>query len=88
VPRGKFKVQVTCPWSCKAKARLITGRTVVASKSRTRLGAGAIVLTPKTSRKGRKLLKRRSKVRMTLAVDVTDDQGHVTTLARVLTLRK
>ena len=86
--RGKFRIQVTCPGSCRVKARLIAGRTVVASKSRVHLGAGSIVLRPKTSRKGRKLLRRRTKVGMTLAVDVTDDQGRVTTLARVLTFRR
>ena len=47
-----------------------------------------IVLKPKTNKKGRKLLKRRTKVGMTLAVDVTDDKGQVTTLARVLSFRK
>ena len=80
--RGKVRVEVTCPGSCKVKARFITGRTVMASKTRTRLGAGALVLRPKTNKKGRKLLKRRTRVGMTLAVDVTDDQGRVTTLAR------
>ena len=85
--RGKLKVEVTCPGSCKVRARFITGRTVVASKTRTRLGASVIVLKPKTNKKGRKLLKRRTKVGMTLAVDVTDDQRQVTTLARVLSFR-
>ncbi len=67
---------------------MISGRTVIASKTRTRLGAGMILLKPKTSKKGRKLLKRRTKVGMTLAVDVTDDKGQVTTLARVLSFRR
>ena len=86
--RGKLKVQVTCPGSCKVRARFITGKTVVASETRTRLGASVIVLKPKTNKKGRKLLKRRTKVGMTLAVDVTDDKREVTTLARVLSFRK
>ncbi|HEU4842191.1 MAG TPA: calcium-binding protein [Ilumatobacteraceae bacterium] len=86
--RGKFRIEVTCAGSCRVKARLIAGRTVVASKSRTRLGAGVVRLSPKTSKKGRKTLGRRSRVRMTLAVDVTDEQGRVTTLARVLTFRR
>ena len=86
--RGKLKVQVTCPGSCKVRARFITGKTVVASASRTRLGAGVIVLKPKSNKKGRKLLKRRTKVGMTLAVDVTDEKREVTTLARVLSFRK
>ena len=38
--RGKLRVEVTCPGSCRVRARLIIGRTVVASRSRTRLGAG------------------------------------------------
>ena len=61
---------------------------MVASQTRTRLGAGVVTLRPKTSRKGRKLLKRRTKVGMTLAVDVVDEQGHTTTLARVLRFRR
>lgn len=86
--RAKLAIRVTCPGSCRVKARLISGRTVVASRSRTRLGAGTVTVRPKTSKKGRKLLKRRRRVTMTLAVDVTDDQGRTTTLARVLRFRR
>jgi hypothetical protein len=86
--RGKFRIEVTCPASCRVKARVIAGRTVVASRSKTRLGAGVVTLAPKLSKKGRKALRRRSRVRTTLAVDVTDAQGSVTTLARVLTFRR
>jgi hypothetical protein len=60
----------------------------VASKTRTRLGAGVVVLRPKTNKRGRRLFKRRTRVGMTLAVDVTDDQGQVVTLARLLTFRR
>ena len=80
--------RVTRKGSCRVKARLITGRTVVASARRTRLGAGVVTLRPKTSRRGRRLLKRRTKVGMTLAVDVRDDQGRTTTLAQVLRFRR
>jgi len=86
--RGKLRIEVTCPGSCRVKVRLITGRTVVASARRTRLGAGVVTLRPKTSRRGRRLLKRRTKVGMTLAVDVRDDQGRTTTLAEVLRFRR
>jgi hypothetical protein len=86
--RGKLSIKATCPGSCRVKARLISGRTVVASRSRTRLGAGTVIVRPKTSKKGRKLLSRRKRVTMTLAVDVTDDQGRTTTLARVLRFRR
>jgi hypothetical protein len=86
--RGKLSIKVTCPGSCRVKARLISGRTVVASRSRTRLGAGTVIARPKTSKKGRKLLSRRKRVTMTLAVDVTDDQGRTTTLARLLRFRR
>jgi hypothetical protein len=86
--RGKFRIEVTCGASCRVKARLIAGRTVVASRTKTRLGAGVVKLSPKLSKKGRKALRRRSRVRTTLAVDVTDAQGTVTTLARVLTFRR
>ena len=86
--RGKFRIEVTCPASCRVKARVIAGRTVVASRTKTRLGAGVVKLSPKLSKKGRKALRRRSRVRTTLAVDVTDAQGSVTTLARVLTFRR
>ena len=82
--RGKYRVEVTCPGSCRVKARFITGRAVVASKTTTQLGAGVIVLRPKTNKRGRKLFKRRTRVGMTLAVDVTDDRGQVVTLARQL----
>jgi Ca2+-binding RTX toxin-like protein len=85
---GKLRVLVTCPGSCQVKARLISGRTVVAKASKIRLGAGLVTLKPKTSKKGRKLLKRRTKVGMTLAVDVLDDQGRTTTLSRVLRFRR
>ena len=47
-----------------------------------------MIVRPKTSKKGRKLLKRRTQGQMTLAVDVTDDQGRTTTLARVLRFRR
>ena len=40
--RGKLKIRVACPDSCRVKARLITGRTVVASQTRTQLGAGVV----------------------------------------------
>jgi Ca2+-binding RTX toxin-like protein len=86
--RGKLKIVVTCPGSCRAKARLISGRTVVAKQSKIRLGAGVVTLKPKTSKQGRKLLKRRTKVGMTLAVDVIDDKGNTTTLSRVLRFRR
>ena len=86
--RGKLSIKVTCPGSCRVKARLISGRTVVASRSRTRLGAGTVIVRPKATKKGRKLIKRRSRLTMTLAVDVTDDQGRTTTLARVLRFRR
>jgi Ca2+-binding RTX toxin-like protein len=86
--RGKLSIRVICPGSCRAKARLISGRTVVASRSRTRLGAGTVIVRPKTSKKGRRLIARRKRVTMTLAVDVTDDQGRTTTLARVLRFRR
>ncbi len=59
--RGKLSIKVTCPGSCRVKARLISGRTVVASRSRTRLGAGTVIVRPKATKKGRKLIKRRSK---------------------------
>jgi Ca2+-binding RTX toxin-like protein len=86
--RAKLAIKVTCPGSCRVKARLISGRTVVASRSHTRLGAGTVIVRPKLSKKGRKLLARRKKVSLTLAVDVTDDQGRTTTLARVLRFRR
>jgi len=86
--RGKLRVEVTCPGSCRVKARLISGRIVVASASKTHLGAGVQVVRPKTSRRGRRLLKRRTKVGMTLVVDVRDDQGRITTLTRVLRFRR
>ena len=61
--RGKLKIRVTCPASCRVKARLITGRTVVASQTRTQLGAGVLTLRPRTSKKGRKLLRRKKKLK-------------------------
>ena len=73
--RGKFRIEVTCPDSCRVKARLIAGRTVVARRTRTHLGAGKLVLRPKTSKKGRKTLARRKRVRLTLAVDVDERPG-------------
>ncbi len=86
--RGKLRLEVTCPGSCRVRARLIFGRTVVASRSRTRLGAGVQRLSIKTNKRGRRLFKRRTRVGTTLAVDVRDDQGRTTTLARVLRFRK
>ena len=46
---------------------------MVASRTKTQLGGGVVLLRPKTNKRGRKLLKRRARVGMTLAVDVTDD---------------
>jgi hypothetical protein len=86
--RAKLSIKVICPGSCRVKARLISGRTVVASRSRTRLGAGTVIVRPKLTKQGRKLLRHRKKAAMTLAVDVTDDQGRTTTLARVLRFRR
>jgi hypothetical protein len=86
--RGKLRAEVTCPGSCKATARLIMGRTVVARRSRTRLGAGVRSLRLKANRRGRRLLKWRTNVRMALVVDVVDDQGRTTTLTRVLRFRR
>ena len=79
---------MTCPGSCRVRARFISRRSVVASRTKTQLGGGVVLLRPKTNKRGRKLLKRRTRVGMTLAVDVTDDQGQVVTLARVLTFRR
>jgi len=52
------------------------------------VGASVVRLSPKPRKKWRKALRRRSRPRTTLAVDVTDDQGRVTTLARVLVFRR
>ncbi len=60
----------------------------MAGRTRTRLGAGVVKLSPKPGKKWRKALRRRSRLRTTLAVDVTDDQGGVITLARVLVFRR
>lgn len=86
--RGRLRVEVACPASCRVRARLIAGRTVVASRTRTRLGAGVLVLRPRPSKRGHRLLQRRRRVTMTLAVDVTDERGTVTTLTRVLRFRR
>jgi Ca2+-binding RTX toxin-like protein len=86
--RRKLKIVVTCPGSCRLKARLIAGRTVTASQSRTRLGGGSLTLRPKMTKKGRRLIRRRTKIGMTLVVDVRDDQGQTATLTRALRFRK
>jgi Ca2+-binding RTX toxin-like protein len=86
--RGKLRVEVTCPGSCRVRARLIFGRAVVARRSRTRLGAGVQRLALKTNKRGRRLFKRRTRVGTTLAVDVIDDQRRTTTLTRVLRFRR
>ena len=57
--RGKLRIVVTCPGSCRVKARLIAGRKVVAGRTRTRLGAGVVKLSPKPGKMGRKALRRR-----------------------------
>ena len=50
--RGKLSIKVTCPGSCRVKARLISGRTVVASRSRTRLGAGTVIVEAEDEQEG------------------------------------
>jgi Ca2+-binding RTX toxin-like protein len=86
--RGKLRLEVKCPASCRVKARLILGHSVVASAARTRLGAGTATVRLKPSRKGKRLLKRRTKAVMTLVVDVVDDAGAKTTLVRKLAFRR
>jgi Ca2+-binding RTX toxin-like protein len=86
--RGKLRVEVNCPSSCSVSARLIAGRTVAARQTRTRLGAGIQNVRPRLTRKGRKLIRRRTKLVTTLVVDVRDDQARTTTLTRVLRFRR
>jgi Ca2+-binding RTX toxin-like protein len=83
-----LRVDVTCPAACRIRARLILRKTVVASTRRTRIAGAVTRLRLKANRPGKRRLKRRTKVLMTLVVDVTDSAGHKTTLAHPLTLKK
>ncbi len=83
-----LRVDVTCPAACRIRARLILRKTVVASARRTRITGAVTRLRLKANRDGRRRLKRRTKVRLTLVVDVTDSAGQATTLAQRLTLKK
>jgi hypothetical protein len=83
-----LRVDVTCPAACGIHARLILRRTVVASAKRTRIAGAVTRLRLKANRAGKRRLKRRPKVLVTLVVDVTDGAGHKTTLAQALTLKR
>jgi hypothetical protein len=84
--KGLF-VYVTCPGACRIRARLILRKTVVAGARRTRITGGLTRLRVRALRVGKRQLKHRTKVLMTLVVDVTDSAGHKTTLARPITLK-
>jgi Ca2+-binding RTX toxin-like protein len=80
-------VQVTCPGACRIRGRLIFRKTVVAETRRTRIAPSVTRLRFKSNRAGRRLLRRRTKVLLTLVIDVTDSAGTKTTLARPITLK-
>ena len=79
-------VQVTCPAACRIRGRLIFHKKVVARTRRTRIAPSVSRLRLKANKAGRRLLRRRTKVLLTLAIDVTDGAGAKTTLARPITL--
>ena len=80
-------VQVTCPGACRIRGRAIFRKKVVAQARRTRIAPSVTRLRLRANRTGRRLLRRRTKVLMTLVVDVTDGAGTKTTLARPITLK-
>jgi hypothetical protein len=80
-------VQVTCPGACRIRGRMILRKTVVAQTSRTRIAPSVTRLRFKANRAGKRLLRRRTKVLMTLVIDVTNSAGTKTTLARPITLK-
>ena len=80
-------VQVTCPGACRIRGRMIFRKTVVAQTRRTRIAPSVSRLRFKANRAGRRLLRRRTKVLLTLVVDVTDSAGTKTTLSRPMTLK-
>ena len=82
-----LRVDVTCPAACHIRGRLILGRKVVAGARRTRITAAVTRLRLKANKAGKRRLKRRTKVRMRLVLDVTDSAGATTTLARPLTFK-
>jgi hypothetical protein len=83
-----LRVDVTCSAACGVHARLILRKTVVASAKRTRVAGAVTRLRLKANRAGKRQLKRRTRVLVTLVVDVTDSAGHKTTLAHALTLKR
>ena len=80
-------VRVTCPGACRIRGRLILRKTVVAQIRRSRSGPSVSRLRFKANRAGKHLLRRRTKVRMTLEIVVTDSAGTKTRLARRITLK-
>ncbi len=78
-------VEVKCPAACRIRGRLILGNKVVAGARRTRIAAATTRLRIKTNKGGRRRLKHRTKVRMTLVIDVTDSAGTKTTLSKAVT---
>jgi hypothetical protein len=83
-----LRVDVTCPGACRVRARLILHSTFVAGGRKTRISPGVAKLRVKTRRAGRRKLRRRTKVLLTLAVDVTDGSGQKTTLAQPLRFKR
>jgi Ca2+-binding RTX toxin-like protein len=80
-------VEVTCPGACRIRGRLILRKTVVAGGRRTRIAGATTRLRLKTSKVGRRQLKRRTKALMTLVIDVTDSAGTRTTLSKAITFK-
>ena len=80
-------VQVTCPGACRIRGRMIFRKKVVARTRRTRIAPSVTRLRFRANRTGRRMLRRRTKVLITLVVDVTDSAGTKTTLARPITLK-
>jgi hypothetical protein len=78
---------VTCPGACRIRGRLIFRKTVVAQARRTRIAPSVTRLRLKANRAGKRRLRRRTKVLLTLVVDVTDSAGAKTTLVRPITLK-
>ena len=78
---------MTCPGACRIRGRLILRKTVVAQTRRLRSGPSVSRLRLKANRAGKRLLRRRTKVRMTLEIVVTDSAGTKTRLARRSSLK-
>lgn len=86
--RRGIPLKVECSEACSINSRLLLGRRVVGKGKATLPGPGVGKLTVKFTKAGKRLLKRKRKVKLTLVALVKDAAGNSDTPAWSLPLRR